>query len=129
MKGVKSVGWDWEPELSPYGRSEWVLVRSWSVLITFVDDSTELLILPAGFRTDLASVFRLPLMFMLFGGRARRSAAVHDYLYSECGRSRAFADAVFFAAMRNEESTFVRYAMHLGVRLGGWLFYRGKNAD
>lgn len=77
---------------------------------------------PKGFYTDLASVPRVPIAFMLFGGRAHREAVIHDYLYRidacpVCTRKQA--DDTFFEAMEvREKGWFVRYAMWAGVRLG-----------
>jgi hypothetical protein len=69
---------------------------------------------------------RLPGVFLLFGGHARRSAVLHDWLYCQPGVPRKFADAVFRAAMRAEgESWFTRTLMFTGVRLFGG-FVRGK---
>lgn len=103
-----------------------VVPQGWMLLLPFeaklIDEAEEWLVVPAGFMTDGASVPRLPLAYMLFGGRARKAATLHDYLYSR-RRDRAFADAVFLAAMENEESAFVRWFMHAGVRLGGWVKY------
>lgn len=60
-----------------------------------------LLVVPDGFVTDLASVPRAPLAFLLAGDRAHGPAIVHDYLYQThiAVRDRAEADAVFLEAM------------------------------
>lgn len=104
------------------GKNEWTLLSDFCATIFGEGDERESIVVPKGFTTDLASVPRLPGMFWLFGGRARRSAVLHDWLYSNHA-PRAFADAVFFAAMRDEENTFTRAVMWLGVRLGGWTHY------
>lgn len=54
---------------------------------------------PVGTITDMASVPRAPLMFWLTGDTARRPAVVHDYLYATHAHPRAIADAVFLEAM------------------------------
>jgi hypothetical protein len=100
----------------------WVLLAPFESKV-YYHDTTEWITVPAGFMTDGASVPRLPMAYMLFGGRARKAATIHDWLY-ERRRNRAFADAVFLAAMENEESAFVRGFMHAGVRLGGWTRYQ-----
>jgi hypothetical protein len=75
---------------------------------------------PAGFRTDLASVPRLPLAFWLFGAVADEAAVVHDYLYSERLVSRKMADEVLAEAMKATGVTWWRRGpMWLGVRLFG----------
>lgn len=104
-----------------YGDNEWVLREPFAVKVHFTNGDAEWVVVPAGFRTDLASVPRLPGMFLLFGGKARKAAVVHDYLYST-GRDREFADSVFLHAMKDEENLFTRSVMWLAVRLGGWAF-------
>lgn len=75
---------------------------------------------PAGFQTDLASVPRLPLVFLLTGGTSTEAAVVHDYLYSTHLVDRKTADAVL-----REASAVIgvpgwrRGLMWAGVRLFG----------
>ncbi|KRB83505.1 DUF1353 domain-containing protein [Noviherbaspirillum sp. Root189] len=59
---------------------------------------------PESFRTDLASVPRLPLAYMLFGGVADEAALVHDYLYTTRLVSRKIADEVFAETMKAKGS-------------------------
>ena len=74
---------------------------------------------PAGYETDLASVPRLPLAYLIAGNRAPKSAVLHDFLYStRAGRD--YADHVFRAAMKAEGvNSFIAQLMYLGVRVGG----------
>lgn len=99
-----------------------VLDDRWSILrddfvvkyydYTFVIDS--------GFMTDFASVPRLPLVYTLFADRAKRSAVLHDWLYTTKPFSRAECDKAFLCAMEAEGlGWFTRQAMYRGVRLGG----------
>ncbi len=104
---------------------KWVLLTEFSGMIKY-ENSYEILTVPLGFVTDLASVPRLPGMFMLFGGRARRSAVLHDWLYVNRLGEREKADAVFFAAMAHEQGWFTRTAMWLGVRVGGWAVWNRR---
>jgi hypothetical protein len=79
-----------------------------------------LVTVPAGFQTDFASVPRLPVVYLLVGGRARYASCVHDFLYSKSGVSRRDADAVFYeAACLGGGSKPLSWLMWLGVRLGG----------
>lgn len=117
-----------EPLLSPVGvRDEWVLREDFHVRIDSGDaaDAPLALVVPKGFSTDLASVPRLPGAYVLFGGKARRSAILHDYLY-ELRYPRAWADDVFRAAMAHEVGPVARYVMWLGVRLGGGTYYADR---
>lgn len=80
---------------------------------------------PAGFLTDFASVPRWPLTHLLAGDTAHMSAVVHDYLYLHRAE-RAWADAVFLAAMRAERiPAWRRWLMWAAVRAAGWRAYRG----
>ena len=75
---------------------------------------------PAGFQTDLASVPRLPLVFLLAGDCAREAAVVHDYLYTSHQVDRVTADAVLREASAvTGVPAWRRWLMWAGVRLGG----------
>ena len=120
-----------EPRLQIVGTSdEWVLCDPFHIRIDNGDAGVAPLSLtvPKGFSTDLASVPRLPGTYMLFGGKARRSAILHDYLY-ELRYPRDWADAVFRAAMVHEVGPITRYLMWLGVRVGGASYYTEVGAS
>ncbi len=104
---------------------EWTLLADFPVIITS-DVGTETVTVPKGFLTDLASVPRLPGMYLFFGGRARKPAVIHDWLYSTHRGEREVADAVFFRAMANGENWFTRSMMWLGVRVGGWAVWNRR---
>lgn len=70
---------------------QWVLINP---LVYQSDVGGMVITVPAGFRTDLASVPRLPMVYWLTGDCAREAAVVHDYLYSTHLVSRKTADAV-----------------------------------
>ena len=82
---------------------------------------------PAGFVTDLASVPRLPLAYLLAGDTAHEAAVVHDYLYQVRISTRLQADAVLDEAMAvTGEPAWRRWLMWSAVRLaGGWAWYTG----
>jgi len=87
-------------------------------------------LVPVGFYTDFASVPRVPLAYMFFGGKSHRESVIHDYLY-RCDSvpvvERSVADSVFKEAMDcRGKGFFTRYAMFAGVRLGGWTAYHQK---
>lgn len=85
---------------------------------------------PAGFETDFASVPRIPIAYTLFGDRAHRESAIHDYLYridSFPVVERSQADDVFLEAMEvRGKGFFVRRMMWLGVRAGGFTSYHQR---
>lgn len=116
-----------QPKLETHAEDEWLLVDPFDVRIDVDGQLPIFVTVPAGFATDLASVPRLPGAYLLFGGRARRSAILHDYLYVTRW-DRKFADNAFLAAMRAEGvGAFTRWAMWLGVRVGGANYYAEYN--
>ncbi len=76
---------------------------------------------PVGTVTDLASVPRFPLIYLLAGGTSNEAAVIHDYLYQTHLFDRATSDAILREA---SEATGVpawrRWMMWAGVRAGGW---------
>lgn len=73
---------------------------------------------PTRFRTDLASVPRLPLVWMIAGGIGNQASVVHDYLYRERPDvARSVADAVFLEALLDTGVARWRaWAMYAAVR-------------
>lgn len=86
---------------------------------------------PAGFMTDLASIPRLPLVWLAWGDRAHRPAVLHDYLYrldSVPIVERSLADYLFREAIISTGASAwkIAYPMWMGVRLGGWGSYHKR---
>jgi hypothetical protein len=107
---------DW-PTLRPtLNDDEWVLVES---LIWKTD--TETIIIPAGFLTDLASIpWWLRWLFSV-NGKHRSAAILHDYLFTVQIYDREQTDALFMKAMEwSGVRATQRFALHAGVRIGGW---------
>lgn len=98
-------------EAGTWTNARWVLdsdfVYSSDVLRDFV-------VVPKGFETDLASVPRLPVVWLLAGGRGDRASVIHDYLYRETKTSKAEADAVFYEALIDSGTS----------RWRAWLMYQ-----
>ena len=92
------------------------------------DSGEQVITVPAGFETDLASVPRLPIVYLEWGDRAHREAVLHDYLYSieavpELPREEC--DKLFRQAMISRGNPWWIYQpMYWGVRLGGWTGYK-----
>jgi len=85
---------------------------------------------PPKFYTDLASVPRVPVFYVMWGARAHREAVLHDYLY-RCDSvpvvSKSQADSCFLEAMKSTGKPFyVRWPMYWGVVLGGGHSYHRK---
>jgi hypothetical protein len=111
---------------------EYIAAQRWRLLADF----KALLIpgvmqtVPAGFVTDFASVPRVPLAFLLCGDTAHKAAVLHDYLYSQGGTDRSYADAVLRAGMAADgEPAWRRWAMWAAVRVFGGRFWQTKAAS
>ncbi|MGJ9420482.1 DUF1353 domain-containing protein [Massilia sp. CMS3.1] len=107
--------------------NEGVADEKWILLAPLMYESDvagRVITVPAGFPTDLASVPRLPIVYGLCGGVARRAAVVHDYLYTSGRASRSVADAVFReASAAIGVPAWRRWLMWAGVRVGGSSHY------
>ena len=96
---------------------------------------------PAGFYTDFASVPRIPIFYMIYGGRAHHEGIIHDLLYRRDAAdyvefnagvhkkvSFSQANRIFFEAMAaRHKSAVVKYGMTAGVYLGGWFSFHKRN--
>jgi hypothetical protein len=95
--------------------------------LLFRDEYGRITIIQKGFQTDLASVPRVPIVFMLWGDRAHREAVLHDYFYRTNSVplvSRSEADNYFRLAMISRGQPWrIYYPMYLGVRAGGGSAY------
>ena len=99
----------------------WVLCKP---LVYQSDVAKQTFTVPEGFETDLASVPRLPVVYLLTGDSARAAAVVHDYLYSTRKVSRKVADAVLLEASEvSGVPAWRRWMMWAGVRIGGSTHY------
>jgi hypothetical protein len=84
---------------------------------------------PAGFITDLASVPRVPIAYLLAGGTSNEASVVHDFIYSTHPVDRATADAVLKEASAvTGVPAWRRWIMWAGVRLGGGSHWNPKPA-
>lgn len=82
---------------------------------------------PDGYITDLDSVPRLPIVYVLFKNRAPKSAVLHDWLYHQGDLPRKTCDDLFLCAMEYEGvAGWIRSAMYRGVRLAGASRYGSK---
>lgn len=105
------------------GTDRWQLVEPLRYASRILDRVLEV---PAGFRTDFASVPRwLPIAYAVTGGTAQPAAVVHDRLYQahgvdELAIARDVADGIFAEAMAVlGEPAWRAWAMYQAVRLFG----------
>lgn len=100
-----------------------------------IDD--EIILVPTGFFTDLSSVPRMVIVYLLAGGKGKREAVLHDFLYTQTKYTREFADEVLYEALKlNENVGFITaWLMYKAVRIFGKRYYRfnvseiGKDKD
>jgi len=84
------------------------------------EESPDVIYVPAGFRTDFASVPRIFWRIVPPVGLYGKAAVIHDYLYATKSRTRAEADAIFLEAMEVlGVPKFQREVMYRAVRIGG----------
>ena len=88
------------------------------------DVAKQIIIVPPGFKTDFASVPRLPIIYEAFGNHAAEAAVVHDYLYTTKIVTRDMADAVLReAAGVQGVSAWRAWCIWAGVRIGGGAYW------
>lgn len=87
----------------------------------------------AGFCTDLATVYRVPIVYWLWGGRAHHESVIHDYLFRigavpNCSWEKA--NEVFLEAMTvRNKSPLVRYPMYWGVCIGSRHLWKRRGIE
>jgi hypothetical protein len=82
---------------------------------------------PAGFVTDFASIPQFAQNLISNDGPWDAPAVLHDFGYrtQPAGIPRSKWDALLMEAMKAECVTFwKRWAIYIGVRLGGWLAWK-----
>lgn len=105
----------------PHDDGNWLLVRDFLCAVNGL-----WMTIPAGFRTDLASVPRIFWAFFPPFGRWDEAAVLHDYMYRVGGSlSREDADACFHAGMLEcGVPEWRAYIMWAAVRLFGGSSYK-----
>ncbi|MFA7238731.1 MAG: DUF1353 domain-containing protein [Sulfuricellaceae bacterium] len=99
------------------GRRKWELCLP---LIYESDVAGKTITVPIGFKTDFASVPRLPVAYLLAGDTAHEAAVVHDFLYTSGEFPRATADDVLLEAMAvTGIPRWRRVAIYFAVRAFG----------
>ncbi len=86
-------------------------------------------VVPSGYKTDYASVPRLPFVYLVFNGISPKASTMHDFLYSTVmtikekdakGKRRSRADHMFLEAMKAEKTPFhIRWLAFIAVRAFG----------
>lgn len=104
---------------------EWILNEP----LCYVTRRGHVIIVPRNFVTDLASIPRLLYALFPVNGRHRAAAILHDWLYERQPVDRAQCDHIFLEAMEDSKVRWSqRWAMYLGVRIGGWVAWKAREA-
>lgn len=119
------------------GRKQWMLT-DWLI---YESSAVGLILVPPGYVTDFASVPRLPLVYLFFGGQSDEEATLHDYLYSEPHTTgtgqvvdRTIADKVLrgakYACDRVDMNEYEKVSMvsilgNVWAYFGAWCFWAG----
>jgi len=105
--------------LIPRGSTRWEVEEDYKVVV--LDNIIEI---PKGFITDLASIPRVMWLFLPPFGRYTEASVVHDYLYTSSDLPRNKCDEIFFTLMiRNNVGYFTAKMMYYSVRFFGWMHY------
>lgn len=98
-------------------------------LVYWSKQQKQVFTIQTGFKTDFASVPRLPLVYLLAGDTAQEAAVVHDWLYTTKTVDRKTADSIFLEAMQDTGiAWWRRRMMHAAVRAFGESAYdKGKD--
>ena len=111
------------------GRSIFMLISP----LIYEDETGARIVVPAGFQTDLASVPRLPFVYLWWGDRAHREAVLHDYAFridAEPKLSFMRANTLFLEAMCSRGvKNFIRWPMFLAVCVAGYSSYNRFNIN
>ncbi|EGV2045572.1 DUF1353 domain-containing protein [Salmonella enterica] len=88
------------------------------------DDNSDVIEVPAGFVTDLATIPRIFWSLMPPDGKYAKAAIIHDYLYDNALRTKREADLIFLDGMTVlGVPRWKRTIMYYAVRLFGQGMY------
>ncbi len=94
------------------------------------EGSKDIILVPAGFKTDFASIPRLFWNILHPAGPHRGAAVIHDYLYNQRHvhkRTRKECDKIFLEAMEALGVSWIkRHTMYRAVRSFGWAAWNKK---
>lgn len=88
------------------------------------EDKNDVIEVPVGFVTDLATVPRIFWSLLPPDGEYAKAAIIHDYLYHYPLRNRKESDLIFLDGMKVlGVPKWKRIIMYLAVRIFGWKYY------
>jgi hypothetical protein len=97
-----------EGGLWPIGDGNWRVTHAFTVKAIEDSGTEHVITVPVGFETDLASVPRLPLVYIALAGKGPKSAVVHDYAYHE-QMGKGFADDLFHGVVVGGHHAYAMY--------------------
>ncbi|QBQ74834.1 tail assembly-like protein [Caudovirales GX15bay] len=96
-------------------------------LVVDVDDGDDKVTVPKGFTTDGASIPKIAQWmtgWTPWDEPQRWAAITHDWLYTQRGVGKLYADRVFRSVLESEGApAFKRNVMFIAVVIGGWPAY------
>jgi len=102
------------------GEKEWILLKTFEYHVGCYP-STEIIIVPEGFHTDLASIPKIFWPILPPDGPYGKAALVHDYCYRFACYNRKRSDEIFLEGMEVlKVEEWKQTTMFHSVRLFGW---------
>jgi hypothetical protein len=122
------VRYDWfefnDLEIEYIDKDKWKIAKDFKFR---VNRTNEIIVIREGFVTNLASVPRILRSIYPRSPKLLLASCIHDYLYEQGIYDRKTCDLIFKDLMKIVGVKKKKYkVMELGVRLFGWLFYKGK---
>lgn len=109
--------------------------RSWILLepLKYKDNDSIIHIVPKGTHTDFASVWKVPILALLFAGKCNKESVLHDYYYRTGHTSRLIADKLYKETIINNQLQWserkrkiIANIIYFGVRYFAKSSYQGK---
>ncbi len=114
--------------LEMLGHYNWRVYEPFAFYLS--DDESDVIEVPAGFITDLATVPRIFWMLLPPDGKYAKAAIIHDYLYDNALRTKREADRIFLDGMTVlGVPKWKRTIMYYAVRLFGRGTYTKRYKD
>lgn len=111
--------------LEMLGHYKWRVYEPFEFYLS--DDNSDIISVPAGFITDLATIPRIFWSLMPPDGKYAKAAIIHDYLYDNAFRTKYEADRIFLDGMTVlGVPKWKRVIMYWAVRLFGCGNYTDK---
>lgn len=86
-------------QLEPLSNDTWKVLSEFDYCVGTVENPTDIIKVPAGFITDLASIPRIFWNILPPFGEYTKASIIHDYMYTTHCRPKEVADKIFLEAM------------------------------